>query len=1112
MFRTWALASLGLVAFAVLVWFAGPLLVIAGQAPLASPAARMAVVLIFTLQYLAQKVWSAWRARQKNERVVAALAPEAKAASSAEAAQLREHFATALAEMRSARLGSRAPWQFGRSRLHQLPWYVMLGAPGAGKTTALLNSGLHFPLADKLGRGPVKGIGGTRHCDWWFTDRAVFLDTAGRYTTHESDRVADANAWLSFLQLLLRTRPRRPLDGILVAVSVDDVLGFRGEQLSAHAEMLRTRLDELQSALRTRLPVYVLLTKCDLLPGFLDWFGALPRKQRDQAWGFTLDSNAANFADSFDQLVDRLADALVERMQAERDGQRRARIYSLPGQLRALQEPLEELVRTAFGSAHGLYLTSATQGGTPIDRILSAFGRELGLERQILPANQSTGTSFFLTGLLNDVVLAEAAPSGPRKRWQRSVLAASIVSVLVLAGVVGASWVATYFRSVREMARFESEVQQMAALAAAMPAAVDADPRPLLPALNLARDLLRARAQTGGPMELLDIGARAERKLAAAALAAYNRMLLGPFQSRIALAIDATMRSGADPNVQYEALKSYEMLNDAEHFDAAGFRVFVTSFWDSSLTPALQPTQRRDLAGHLDALLQAGAVGSGIKADPALVQSVRSRLSSQPSAQRIALRLAVALDRPAFADFSVASVGPAVAALFVGADGTSEPRRVPGRYTIAAYRDVVTTQVPAFGAQLAAEASWVLGATQARSPGDVAEVIADYRAAYTEAWGRTLADLRLKPATDEQAKIRQAEALSAPDGPLVRLLSEIVRQTPLRLENGVEGPITPTDPVADEIVALGDLLARDSEGGAALNRVLQSFKELQALHATGMQPERLSRIVAAARLEPEPVRSMLLALSEPRAADPRSTVSTVSPVQTPASAGGISRRVAARLGVPCIQLIAGRFPFDRRAERDASFNEFAMLFGPQGGFEVMFGEVFGSRVERSAESWRWIGPGTEPAEQELERFRAAARIRDVFFARGGALPGFQLTFRPIDLHEEIDRFQLDIDGQTVRYAHGPPLPTVIKWPGAQGKARIEVTPANLGAPVEFTGPWALFRLLDRAAVSDAGAPGRLRVVFDIGGRKATFEVETDVRANPFRLRELERFSCPIAGR
>ncbi|HKT73539.1 MAG TPA: type VI secretion system membrane subunit TssM [Steroidobacteraceae bacterium] len=1144
MVRSWAFATAGLIAFGVLVWFAGPLFVMGGQAPLMSPSARLTVIALFAVQYLAQKLWNARRARANNDRVVEGLAPAAEpAASSPELGQLRERFATALADLRRMRFAAGTPWQFGRSYLYQLPWYVIIGAPGAGKTTALLNSGLDFPLAEKLGRGAVGGFGGTRNCDWWFTDRAVLIDTAGRYTTHESDRTADRQGWEAFLQLLLRTRPRCPLNGVLVAISVSDLLGASAEEVVEHGRVLKARLDELQTALRVRLPVYVLLTKCDLLPGFVDWFGALSREERDQVWGVTFDPRnrepdavAAGFASSFDRLVDHLTDLLLGRLHAERDPLRRARIAALPNQLRSLRGSLEAVIRGAFGAPdssldepttllRGVYLTSGTQSGTPIDRMLSAFGREMGLERQILPPNQNTGKSFFLAGLLNDVVLAETQLGGHRpagRSWLQPLLIVSLVMMLGAAAALGTWWVAGYAAGGQQVARFDGDIAHLHALVSAIPSSAstistspDSDPRPLLASLDAARHLADIQVQPVGKAGVFDIEARSRAKTAAAARAAYDRLLLGPFQERIALAIDTTMRSGADVNVQYEALKAYQLLTDPAHFDAAGIKVFVLSYWDSGLTPAITSAERAALSGHLDALLDAGAVGSGVRLEPALVESVRARLASQSVAQRIELRVTTALNSRAFPDFAVASLGPAAAALFAGPDRVAEPTRVPARYTLDAYGQVVSKQVPMLARQLSSEAQWVLGAPHPTAAADVAEVMATYRVEYALAWVRFVDDLRLKPAANNRDALQQAQSLAQSDGPLALLVESIVRETPVRMQDGSEGPIDGADPLADRFLAWARYASRSGSNPSALEDALQSFKEIQTLRTPGMKAatgsgtptERMARVSAGAQSNPEPVRGMLLAL----AVLPPDLDVEQGP---PGSEAGFTRQIAAKLGAACIRTVAGHFPFDRRAAGDATFDDFAHLFGPKGSFDQVFQQLLGSRVETSLDSWEWIGKGAGPSAEDLERFRSAARIRDVFFPHADPRPALQLTFRPVDMDDSIDRFQLTVDGQTVKYAHGPIVPTVIRWPGTQGggKASVELTPTSEGALLEYNGPWALLRLMDHAAIQDSGSPGHFRVVFTVGGRRATFDVESDSGANPFRLRELEQFACPIPGR
>ena len=122
--------------------------------------------------------------------------------------------------------------------------------PGAGKTTALLNAGLHFPLAEEMGQGAVAGIGGTRLCDWWFTDEAVLIDTAGRYTTQDSDAQVDRAGWEAFLDLLRRTRKRQPLNGVLVAIAISDLARADEGRRAAHARAIRHRVQRARDAAR----------------------------------------------------------------------------------------------------------------------------------------------------------------------------------------------------------------------------------------------------------------------------------------------------------------------------------------------------------------------------------------------------------------------------------------------------------------------------------------------------------------------------------------------------------------------------------------------------------------------------------------------------------------------------------------------------------------------------------------------------------------------------------------------------------------------------------------------------------------------------------------------
>jgi type VI secretion system protein ImpL len=330
---------------------------------------------------------------------------------------IQARFRQAAEDLKNARF----PNPDGRPRaIDELPWYVMIGAPGSGKTTALLNSGLRFPLY-KDSSASVPGVGGTRNCDWWFADEAVLLDTAGRYTTQESDRKADAAAWHGFLALLKQHRPDRPLNGALVTVSVLDLMLWAKAERAKFAAHVRMRLSEMYAALNQRFPVYVLVTKMDLLAGFIEFFGDYDQTARMQVWGTTFEHDidpaliAQPYANDFAALEERLNAEMLARLHEEPDLQRRAAIYRFPQQFHPIGPLVGEILAQAFGTQvnhrplqlRGVYFTSGTQEGNPIDRVLATMARTFKLERNAAALMSGTGKSFFVTRLLREVVFPE---------------------------------------------------------------------------------------------------------------------------------------------------------------------------------------------------------------------------------------------------------------------------------------------------------------------------------------------------------------------------------------------------------------------------------------------------------------------------------------------------------------------------------------------------------------------------------------------------------------------------------------------------------------------------------------------------------------------------------
>ena len=159
-----------------------------------------------------------------------------------------------------------------------LPWYVIVGEPGSGKTEAIRRSQAGFPpgLQDEF-----QGVGGTINMNWWFTNYAVILDTAGRLIFEEVEP-GTTGEWREFLGLLKKHRYNCPVNGLLLTIPVESLVQDSAEEMERKAAKIAHQLEVIQRELDIRFPVFVLLTKCDLIHGFREFFEGLddPRAQQ----------------------------------------------------------------------------------------------------------------------------------------------------------------------------------------------------------------------------------------------------------------------------------------------------------------------------------------------------------------------------------------------------------------------------------------------------------------------------------------------------------------------------------------------------------------------------------------------------------------------------------------------------------------------------------------------------------------------------------------------------------------------------------------------------------------------------------------------------------------
>lgn len=1154
----------GLIALSSAIWLMGPQIAFGTSRPLESQAARLITILVIVLIWVVNRLLKIVKANKANKGMVEGLV-EAKTPdpdrSQEEVATLKERFEKAVDILKKSK-GKKS-----RLSLYDLPWYIIIGPPGSGKTTALVNSGLDFPLADQFGREALGGVGGTRNCDWWFTDEAILLDTAGRYTTQDSDAKVDKSAWEGFLGLLKKYRKRRPINGVIVAISLLDLMTLNEHERLAHARAIKTRIQELDKFFKIRFPVYVMLTKCDLVAGFMEFFDDLSRADREQVWGatFPIDESDSDvgavdrFVPELDALLERLNSRLLTRMSQERDPRRRAAIYGFPRQLATLRDNVGSFLNDIFRGSRfdqapmlrGVYFTSGTQEGTPIDRLMGMVARTFGLEQQVLPAQGGRGRSYFLKGLLKDVVFPEREVAGTNRRFemqrawlQRAAYAGSVLLALLLA----AGWTVSYLnnRALVERARVATTAAGEALAAVRRD---DSDVLSLVPALEAVRAIPSIYDSEDAPW-LQGLGLYQGRKLAARSRVAYQRALKELLLPRLIVRTEGHLRAGgAQPDFLYEALKAYLMLDSREHYERATVGAWFEYDFLRYLQPRAVQADRDAYMRHIDALFEQQPVPLPVTLDAALIDESQRVVARMPTEQRAYSRLKqsdAARSLKSFTLFDAA--GPRSQLVFSRRSGAGAGEGIPGLFTREGYQRFFVTQSVAEAGVLIDE-SWILG-PYAPANLDTVSVLARVKNLYLEEFADNyedfLADIQLAPFSTPEEASNILSILSDPaSSPLVLVLRAVAEQTQL------EPPVAAADGASRDAGALsrlggllgGDRPAQAAAPGTAANVVDERFKALREYVGAGGDPSK-APVQGVVALFDQLYRFMAVVVSQRGAESPRVREEGQLAVQQ--ARNGAQRNTEVKLvqdllqdaatrsqnivfrgvqaninaqwqsdGLPlCRAAIQGRYPIDRNSASEIQLDDFSRFFGRQGVARTFFDSFLNDYVDKSRRPWRPKTTAAAPVQisaEALRQFERAEAITNTFFNGATPTPSVSFDLTPLEMTSTITRFTLDVAGQQVSYDHGPVRRQALRWPGPQesGEVRIEMQPAAAGQSMfRDEGPWAWFRLLDRSSMKPGDKPETFTVEFKLGERSALLELTARSAYNPFRFEELEQFRCP----
>jgi type VI secretion system protein ImpL len=666
-----------------------------------------------------------------------------------------------------------------------------------------------------------------------------------------------------------------------------------------------------------RVPVYAMLTKADLLAGFTEFFDDLDRDSRGQVWGMTFAPSQdeagliAGFAAEFKALLTRLNDRLIGRLQTERSPPRRAAIAGFAAQVATLEQPVGEFLQAAFGGSkldpapflRGVYFTSGTQEGTPIDRLTGVLTRSFGIDQRRAPSlRPEQGRSYFLTRLLRDLIFNEAmlvasSPAASRRRTLARAGAFAAIGLLTLAGM-GMLW---HARSTSQQAidLAATSLAQYEPVEAAMrlDPVTDSNLPALVPVLDQSRDLPFA----GQPVQHAGFDLSQNAKLQAGGDLVYRHVLERVLLPRLIWRLETQMRAGMDrPEFLYEAMRVYLMLGKAGPMDRGFIHAWMALDWQTAYRGALFAPQREGLLHHLDALLAEPLAEVPLDGD--LVARARATFGRVSLASRVYSRIrdsSPAQRLPAWRPRD--ALGAAGSTIFIRASGKPLDDGIAGFYTPAGFHNVLLKALGDMIRNVAAE-NWVQGE---RTPFDASgaglaaverDVIGLYQADFVRYWDAMVADLSLQETRSLPQAAQDLYILGSNQSPMRGLLASIAQQVTLSVPPGsavsVQGVIakpgdddtqkrlqsllgtatpaaaTPGREIDERYKALRDLVG--SGPGAPIDIVLKSLTDLQqqlakmaaaSASAAPAGPDPTLALRAEALRQPQPLARWLTSMA-----------------------------------------------------------------------------------------------------------------------------------------------------------------------------------------------------------------------------------------------------------
>jgi type VI secretion system protein ImpL len=1015
--------------------------------------------------------------------------------------------------------------------LNQLPWYLLMGPPNAGKTTLLANSDVNFILQRRFHQDSPQNshqdLQASDNCDWWVTRDASIIDVPGKYLAPEGHAKNNQKArlyptlWAFFLRLIKKQRGKNGIDGIIIALPLPEIMKQESDTKKYQLLMrdLFQRLHDVQKIFPRSVPCYLVITKCDLLSGFSEFFAESGNDELAQAWGVKLPQPKHGekihdvFTHQFNSLIKKLNQQLLWRLHQERNPMARPYIKDFPLQVERLKEFAFNFIKKfsvsqAMLSLQGVYLTSALQTkpedeSNVLDNDTDTTQRAVQLFQE--PALSSR--TYFVKQLITHGFVTVQSTSSPLINtpiWKRRAAYAASISVITgMAIILGKDFeqgIKQAYSIQHNLSDYQLASQQIQ----------DPDEH-ILQTLNLLNALRESAKNTEFKLDISHLMSFYSNKSHQKANIVYQQALQTILLPEIKNYLEEALKNPVNKNTEslYATLKAYLMLGDSSHFQAE----YISNTIRQILPKSMDASLIDGLIIHINLALT--SISDAMPLDPNLIQQTRRFLLAIPNYQLAYILLKNINSNNNQSDINLGTETGTTSVLI----SRTIKNQIPLMFTSKAFSTIIS-QEAAMAAAEATMGNWILGDNVGVNKSlEMANALADqlrttYVTNYIEVWESLLANIQLSAPKD----LAQADAmiidLISNDSPLLQLLQTLH-------DNTYFEPIASSSP---KLQSLGLLLEKNNQPE---NLLYEIFTSLQSLHQYVQSilsadnekkaafeavskrmlhngtPDAITQLMLIAEKAPDPVRNWLDHLANDTW---RFLIQDASHYLDFTWQNQVSHVYENK--------IANRYPFNTNTREEVELQSFIDFFGNPGIVTDFYYHYLQPFIDTSSPDWRWkmVNNHKLPfTDETLRQIQQAIRIHRTFFPNADTKLYVQFALQPFKFGKFIKRVKLNINNkQIIDERNGPHSPHLISWPDPNKSqiTSIQLTMMNKQTiNRHFSGHWGWFKMINESFESIV-TKKEIMLNLSMNEQPVNYLLFTAGQYNPFLSLNLRHFHLP----